>query len=162
MLKSITTKNKLFHQCYKQQDTQLVSTYKTYRNKLTKLKEIAKRTYYQNELHLHKDEHNCKVTDKTKIPDLLNEYFTNVGPNMDSNIPKATKSFSVPSLTKSFVYDAIIKEEVLAQIQQLNPNKAPGPENIPIKFLRALATIISPYLSNIFNKCFESGTFLLH
>ena len=188
LLKSITTKNKLFHQCYKQQDTQLISTYKTYRNKFTKLKEIAKRTYYQNELHLHKenlskqwkiineivrykrvqhnhitlitDEHNCKVTDKTRIPDLLNEHFTNVGPNMYSNIPKATKSFSVPSLTKSFVYDAITKEEVLVQIQQLNPKKAPGPENIPIKFLRALATIISPYLSNIFNKCFESGTFL--
>ena len=55
LLKSITTKNKLFQQCYKHQDTHLVSAYKTYRNKLTKLKEIAKRTYYQNELHLHKE-----------------------------------------------------------------------------------------------------------
>ena len=55
LLKSITTKNKLFQQCYKHQDTHLVSTYKTYRNKLTKLKELAKRMYYQNELHLHKE-----------------------------------------------------------------------------------------------------------
>ena len=30
-------------------------TSKIYRNKLTKLKDNAKRTYYQNELHLHKE-----------------------------------------------------------------------------------------------------------
>ena len=44
---------------------------------------------------------------------------------MDSNIPKATKSFCFPSLTKSFAFDAFTEEEVLVQILQLNPNKAP-------------------------------------
>ena len=44
-------------------------------------------------------------------------------------------------------------------MQQLNPNKAPGPENISVKFLRVLSTIISPYLSNIFYKCFEYGEY---
>ena len=78
---------------------------------------------------------------------------------MDSNIPKATKSFCFSSLTKSFAFGAITEEEVLVQILQLNPNKAPSSENIPIKSLRALATIISPYLSNLFNKCLECGTF---
>ena len=79
---------------------------------------------------------------------------------MDSNIPKVTKSFCFLSLAKSFVFDAITEEEVLVQILLLNTSKVAGLENIPIKFLRALATVISPYLSNIFNKCFESGTFL--
>ena len=123
LLKSVTTKNKLFQQCYKHQNTHLVSAYKTYCNKLTKLNEITKKTYYQKKLHLHKeniskqwkiineivcykqvqhnyksfitDEHNCKVTDKTRISNLLNEYFTNVGPNMDSSIDlRSQKAFT--------------------------------------------------------------------
>ena len=74
-------------------------------------------------------------------------------------LPKTTKCFYFPNLTKSFVFDAITKEEVLVQTLQLNSNKASDTENIPIKFLRALATIISPYLSNIFIICFICGTF---
>ena len=70
---------------------------------------------------------------------------------MDSKIPKATKSFQIPGLAKSFVFDLITEAEVSAQFQQLNPNKAPGPENIPTKFLKLLATIISPYLRKIFH-----------
>ena len=46
LLNSITTKNKLFQQCYKQQNIDLISKYKSYRNKLTKLKDMAKMTYY--------------------------------------------------------------------------------------------------------------------
>ena len=140
---------------------------------------MAKMTFYQNELQMHKgniskqwrvlneitvyvvkkkqhnciplitDDFNCKVTDKARISDLLNEYFSSIGPNMDFKITKTAKKFSFPSLTKSVVFDSNTAEEVLAQIQQLNSNKAPGPENISVKFLRVLSTITSPYLCNI-------------
>ena len=100
-------------------------------------------------------DNNNNVTDRYTVSNLLNNYFTNVGPNMDSKIPKAIKSFQIPGLAKSFMFDLIAEAEVSTQFQQLNPNKAPGPENIPIKFLKPLATIISPYLCKIFNKCFE-------
>ena len=59
---------------------------------------------------------------------------------MDSKIPKAAKSYHCPRLAQSFVFDKITEEEVLAQIRLLNPNKAASPENIPIKFLKAIAT----------------------
>ena len=55
LLKSISTKNKLFEQCFKQQKSHLFLKYKTYLNTLTKLKEIAKKIYYQKELQSHKD-----------------------------------------------------------------------------------------------------------
>ena len=55
LLKSISTKNKLFQQCYKQNNTFLVAKYKSYLNRLTKIKEIVKRNYYQNELATHRD-----------------------------------------------------------------------------------------------------------
>ena len=37
--------------------------------------------------------------------------------------------------------------------------KAAGPENVPIKFLKILAPIISTYLQDVFNKCYETGIF---
>ena len=118
---------------------------------------------YEKKLHnyipLITDDFNCEVIDKARIFDLVNEYFTSIGPNKDSKIPKTAKKFSFPSLTKSFAFDSITEEKVLAQMQKLNPNKAPGPENFPVKFLRVLSAIISPYLSNTFNKCFEYGEY---
>ena len=55
------------------------------------------------------DEQKGKITDKNMIPDLLNEYFTKIGPNMDSKIPNATKHFTFSSLPNSFMYDPVIK-----------------------------------------------------
>ena len=165
LLKSISTKNKLYEQCFKRQKSHLFLEYITYLNKLTKLKEIAKKIYYQkeqwkiiNEIICHKqlqnncismitDEQNCKITDKTKISDLLNDYFANVGPSLDAKILAATKCFNFPSMLKSFVYDPITEDEVYLQIFQLNSNKAAGPENLPTKILRVLATIIIISLS---------------
>ena len=126
LLECISTKNKLFEQCYKQHRPHLISKYKTYLKKVTKLKDTAKRNCYKNELQKHKnnismqwkiinkilchkklesnsiplitDEQKGKITDKSIIPDLLNEYFTKVGPNMDAKIPAATKRFTFPSI----------------------------------------------------------------
>ena len=105
------------------------------------------------------DEQNCKVTDKTKISDLLNDYFANVGPSLNAKIPAAIKCFNFPSMLKSFMYHPITEDKVYLQILQLNPNKAAGPKNVPTKILRVLATILSPYLSDTFNKCYETGIF---
>ena len=45
------------------------------------------------------------------------------------------------------------------QFRQINAFKASGPENVPNKFCKLLALIISLYLSNLFNACYESGYF---
>ena len=49
------------------------------------------------------DEQNCKITDKTKISDFLNDYFANGGPSLDAKIPAATRCFNFLSMLKSFV-----------------------------------------------------------
>ena len=187
LLKSISIKNKLFKKCFKQKKVSLVSKYKLYLNKLTKLKQIAKKNYYTNELNQHKNEigkqwkiinkiichkrhqtetiasitdtNNCSITEKEAISNLLNDYFTNVGLRMDAKIAKASTKFKTPSVTKSFFYETITPEEVLTQICQLNIAKASGPENIPNKFYRLIGPIIAPYLSNIFNNCYNNETY---
>ena len=78
---------------------------------------------------------------------------------MNAKKPAATKHFTFPSLPNSFMYDPISENEVYSQILQLNPLKAAGPENVPIKFLKILAPIISTYLRDAINKCHERGIF---
>ena len=78
---------------------------------------------------------------------------------MDAKILAATKHFTFPSLPSSFMYDPISKNEVYPQILLLNPLKAAGPENVPIKFLKILTPVISTYLRDAFNKCYETGIF---
>ena len=43
----------------------------------------------------------------------------------------------------------------------LNPLNAAEPEYVPIKFLKQLEPIISAYLRDAFNKCYETGIFLV-
>ena len=112
-----------------------------------------------NSIPLITNEQKGKFTDKNMIPNLLNEYFTKVGPNMDAKIPATTKHFTFSSLLNSFMYNPISESDVYSQILQLNPLKAAGPENVPIKFLKILAPIISTYLRDAFNKCYKTGIF---
>ena len=139
LLKSIKTKNTLFYQCFKQQKTHLLTKYKSYFNKLTELKLIGKKKYYFNELSRHKnnltqqrklinkiishkkhqqnginvikDSSENKISDKSVICNMLNNYFTSLRPSMDAKIPKtSTKQFDIPSKIKSFQYDYTTKK----------------------------------------------------
>ena len=57
------------------------------------------------------------------------------------------------------INEPITNDEVYLQLSHLNPWKASGPDNLPNKFLKLLAPIISPLLASIFNECFEVGKF---
>ena len=87
----------------------MISEYKAYRNKLIKIKELAKKRYYYDQLNKHKNnishqrklineirchkkkkgqvinvitesDGNIKITNKYHISNLCNNYFTSVGP----------------------------------------------------------------------------------
>ena len=45
------------------------------------------------------------------------------------------------------------------QLQQLDMSKASRPKNIANKFYKLLAPVISPFLSEILNGCYEKGDF---
>ena len=48
ILKSIKTKNRLFNQCYKRYNSDLITQSKQYSNKLTTVKSIAKQDYFRS------------------------------------------------------------------------------------------------------------------
>ena len=104
--------------------------------------------------------HKCNITDKVKIANLFDKFFTNVGTSLDSKISRTgIKKCNVPSIVQSLFYEPITSAEVLMQFRQINAFKASGPENVPNKFYKLLAPVIFPYLGNIFNACYESGYF---
>ena len=45
------------------------------------------------------------------------------------------------------------------KIRQLDVQKGTGPDDIPIKFIKMVGVILAPYLSEIFNVCYEVGVF---
>ena len=85
------------------------------------------------------------ISDKSAICNLFNDSFVNFGPRMDPKISQTYKTFPVPNLANSFIYEHIAPEEVCFQLNQLNFRKANGPENIPNKFLKVLAPVVAPY-----------------
>ena len=167
----------------------LLSKYKNYLNKLTRLKQVAKKNYYQNELNKHKnnlskqwklineiishkkyqrqiidvilDINNKKITDTQAISNLLNNYFTNIGPSMDAKIPKCPNKnkFKLSSLLNSFQFELISPDEVNKHLSQLSSSKACGFENVPNNLYKLITPIISPFLADIFSKSYDLGTF---
>ena len=152
LLKSVKTKNKMFQFCYKQHNVDLIMKYKKYRNKLTKLTQIAKRMYYQNQLTSHKndlsqrwkiineiicnkkrhqemitsiiDSEGKEVSDQSIISKTLNEFFVNIGPNMDAKIPPSRNIFNI-SINQSNLFFAmlVIKQQKKIQYKIRNKNK---------------------------------------
>ena len=122
LLKSIRTKNKLFKTCYKSDDVAKKQKYKKYLNKLTHLKNISKRNYYEslitenqnspnkswsvineiidyeNALHKSKLPSSMKIDDHTFSTDSqvflekMADYFANIGAHMNKEISKPTHS----------------------------------------------------------------------
>ena len=122
LLESIRTKNKLFNTCCKNDDVAKKQKYKKYLNKLTHLKNISKRIYYEslikeNQNSPHKswsvineiidyknDLHKSKLSSSMKIDDhifstdsqvfleKMADYFANIGAHMNKEISKPTHS----------------------------------------------------------------------
>jgi ribonuclease HI len=51
----------------------------------------------------------------------------------------------------------VTEQEVLEAIQNMSPDKAPGPDGIPNRLLHLLAPIITPILTQIFDACVRLG-----
>ena len=77
---------------------------------------ICHKQLQNNCISIVTDKQTCKITDNTKISDLLNNYFANVGLSLEAKIPAAIKCFNFSIMLKSFVYDPITEDEVYLQI----------------------------------------------
>ena len=104
------------------------------------------------------------VTDKKEIPTVLNKYFCNIGKNLqrELNVNDDDDSFKrylpAPRID-SFYLRPTTTDEILLEIQKLNPKKATGPDGISAKILQLCPEIFAVNLTKIYNKAIANAEY---
>ena len=95
------------------------------------------------------NENNKIIEKSSEISYTLNDYFINVGPNLNAKIDNCQKSQDKHTTSKanSFFFQPIVPVKVFQEISRLNAKKSPGRENIPIKFYKTVNKEISNWPS---------------
>ena len=103
---------------------------------------------------------NGKVIDEPKmVVNEINNFFVNVGPNTEKDVPKVPNIF--PEFLKNknqfnFIIAHISNEVVLEIIKSLK-NRSTGPSIIPLNILQIVADLIIFPLCHIINMSFSKG-----
>ena len=102
------------------------------------------------------------IDDPKMISNTFNNYFVNVGPNTDKDIPFSTlcPSFYLKQrVERSFEILPTTNAEVMTLILQLDDSKSSGPSSIPTKILKIAAPKIVPIFVKIVNSSLMTGIF---
>ena len=190
IFKSISKKNKLYKKFLKKPTRKNETDYKKYKNKLNHVIKNAKKAYYEkqfvkyknntkktwqtiNEIlninrtskdlpdtFLHKNSKNS-VTNPQKIADKFNEYFVNIGPQLEKKIPKhdnfTYERYLNGNYTDSMFIEPVTEYELQMEINNLNENKSAGHDEISAKMIKTIGKEIVKPLTYIFNLPFQTG-----
>ena len=160
ILKSITTKYKLYKEYLRSPKEQQAVKFKTYRNKLNNLIRKSKREYFYSKFRnirnniketsktinsiigrrknrsvqsTFKTEQVEKLTDPKIISDAFNTFFVDIGPKLASKIQHTGKNYFdyLNQPASSCMYTKpVVPEEVVKIIAKFNQNKSPGHDDI--------------------------------
>ena len=99
--------------------------------------------------------------DKTKIATHLNKYFNSIGVNLANKTKKAkTSAESYANKCKTnltFKFKKVTNKEILDTCKKLKPKSSSGPDGIPSKVIKEIATEISKPLTHIVNLSLLTG-----
>jgi hypothetical protein len=190
--KSIKTKYKLYRKTVKQPfNIELKNHYNKYKNVFAKVFRNAELLYYRkkiancsnnktlwntiNEALNKKGKFKCApseialsenktTTDPIIICNSFNDFFVNVGQNInnsiitDNNVPLAT-SYIETEVSNSMYIMPVNEQEVEKYINQLDCTKACGADNIHPKLVKVAKMFIIKPLTYIFNMSLKTGIF---
>ena len=102
------------------------------------------------------------MTKNVEKANALNDFFTNIGKNVEKKIPKSKKHFQEflnnPN-PRSISNNQCSPAEIYDIIKELVTSKASGPNSIPTNLLKVSAPIIVPILTKLINKSLIQGIF---
>jgi hypothetical protein len=185
--KSIKIKNKLYGISKQRPNAYNGILYRRYKNILKKLIFLAKKTYYRDQLHKHRNNikktwevlkaaigHsntratlNCALvghnltTDTAIIGDSINHYFANVGSSLDAMIPASNvnpTSFLRGQHVGSLYLLPVTKEEILSCLLKLKDSSA-GHDHLKPSIIKLIAAYIAQPLTYVINLCFQHAVF---
>ena len=96
---------------------------------------------------------NRYIRDPKGKAEALSNQFSSVFTHEDRSAIPEPEGVSIPPLPDLTIY----KEGVLKLLQNLNPNKAQGPDNIPQWILQSCAEEIAPVLQDLFQDSIDRG-----
>ena len=187
IIKSISTKFKLYSKKLKRNTPENDRIHKKYRYYLNRTIENRKRVYYKQKLleaqNQSKDSWRIlneiigqkrrsksrikQITDKNgvsfstreEISNAFNKYFVNVGTNLASKIPPLANTIHANRVGPSFRLFDTCDVEVSNLINGLNPKKSNRTVDAPTNLIKCPNYVIAPILSNIFNYCMSKGCY---
>lgn len=187
LINSIKHRDRLKKKLLKQYDPQLELQYKTYRNYLNKLIKKRKNDYYRNQIELNKNnmkkiyniikEATYENKNKTnnisivgedgenfssdlEIADYFNEYFINVGVEMQNKIPFPKQDIDLePNMAASMFLNPLTENELVNHISSLKNNCSPGYDGVSSIIIKQTCPEIVSCLLHIFNLIFVTGCF---
>jgi hypothetical protein len=125
----------------------------------------------KNREHINKIVYNnIEITSPELLSKTFNEHFSSIGTNLASKI-KNNKNrssrptnnnrnlFNKPLLPHSIFLDPIDELEVSSYINELKTNSTTGIDNLNVKTLKTIKSLIAVPLTHIFNQSFKSAIF---
>lgn len=188
IIHSCKTKHKLYNKIRKSPTEQAIKHYKEYNNILNKLKRKLKSDYFAQKLDEHRQNikqtwnilhqalgmkqntmknspialsiNNALTTDQSIIANTFNNYFVNVGHEIQNKIPPSQRTYDLylpPSQTNSIFIDEVSEADVVLAIKSLKTKTSSGHDNISTKLLKQTFPAILTPLTHIINTSFRSA-----
>ena len=147
-------KKQFYHNCFAKFRTDMKKTWSTINNIICKEKNKSNIPKYFLI-------NGSKVTNDTDIANEFNNFFTNIGPKLASNIQTPTDKYFTDSLTNQipheFVFNPVTLEEVSQTINILKPKTSYSSDKMSNKLLKALSRELALPLKLIINQSFSMG-----
>ena len=193
LINSCKKKNSLYGQYLKTKSDKSLWKYKKYKNKLTSILRLAENHYYTEELNKHKG--NIKGTwnvvnllmnkvrkdqsyassfisngklihNKEDIANEFNEFFTNIGPNLEKNIPnlqgKHFSEFITKRVDKSIFLKPVTDVEIINLVKSFKSKHSCGYDDISMYIIKHVILAIVKPLTYICNISLSNGVFPNH
>ncbi len=187
--RAIKYKHLLFQTQLKYSTKDNIEKWKKYRNVLNKVIKDTQRDYYKNkikqynnnciglwktlgsiicnkkrETHINKLKINNQIiNDPAQIANTMNNYFTNIGPELakkfQNNTDNNFMNFMGESKKQSMYMFKTNPNEIYNLINKLKNKKSSGFDDFSPKFLKLCAPYISTPLANIFNASISKGIY---
>ena len=187
----LITKRKQMHDKVKKQpyDSKLKTEYSKFRNFVTSEISAAKRKFYQCKFEDCKGNNNDKwkfinnllnkknydstptslddngeiTSDPTKICNIFNDYFVNIGTKLANELPECAINFKsyLPTIESnlSFKFEEIDTTEIVNIIRNLNSKKASGYDQITTRSIKENILVLAPVLTELVNMMFRESVF---
>ena len=187
----LITRWKQVHDKVKKQpcDSKLKTEYSKFRNFVTSKISAAKRKFYQCKFEDCKGNNNDKwkfinnllnkknydstptslddngkiTSDPTKICNIFNDYFANIGTKLANELPECATNFKsyLPTIegNLSFKFEEIDTTEIVNIIRNLNLKKASGYDQITTRSIKENILVLAPVLTELVNMMFRESVF---